>query len=104
MYKMDVELRNQDLIGANATPFRVGVFPVPGFALMSYASTVEPLRAANLLARARLYDVVHFSGEVGQIVTILNQHQDGLVQLEAAARKLESDVSHVGRMLATSRN
>ena len=42
------------------SPFRVGVFPVPGFALMSYASTVEPLRAANLLTGRLLYDLVHF--------------------------------------------
>jgi nuclear pore complex protein Nup62 len=45
-----------------------------------------------------------FNGEVGQIVTILNQHQDGLGQLESAARTLELDVTHVGRLLATSRS
>ena len=38
---------------------RVGILPIPGFALMSLASTVEPLRAANLLAGRVLYDVVH---------------------------------------------
>jgi len=37
---------------------RVGVLPVPGFALMSYASTVEPFRAANLLGGRTLYDLV----------------------------------------------
>ncbi len=40
-------------------PFRLGVLPIPGFALMSYACTVEPLRAANLLSGRKLYDVVH---------------------------------------------
>jgi hypothetical protein len=45
----------------------------------------------------------HTNGEVGQIVTILNQHQDGLAQLESAARTLELDVTNVGRILATSR-
>ncbi len=39
----------------------IGVLPIPGFALTSYACTVEPFRAANLLSRRRLYDVVHFS-------------------------------------------
>lgn len=39
--------------------YRVGVLALPGFALMSYACTVEPLRAANLLAATPLYDVVH---------------------------------------------
>ena len=42
-----------------ARPFRIGILPVPGFALMSYACTAEPLRAANLIAGRVLYDVVH---------------------------------------------
>lgn len=45
-----------------ATPFRVGVLALPGFALMSYACTVEPLRAANLLSGQPLYEVLHFAG------------------------------------------
>lgn len=44
-----------------------------------------------------------FSGEIGNIVTVLNQHQDGLAQLETAARSLELDVTSVGRQLATTR-
>lgn len=39
-----------DKILASAQPFRVGVLLIDDFALMSYASVVEPLRAANLLA------------------------------------------------------
>lgn len=42
------------------TPFRVGILPIDGFALMSYACVAEPLRAANLLSRTQLYEVVHF--------------------------------------------
>ena len=38
---------------------RIGVLPVDGFALMSYASVVEPLRAANLLSRLPLYEIIH---------------------------------------------
>ncbi|MFB2550222.1 GlxA family transcriptional regulator [Ensifer soli] len=38
-----------------------GFILVPGFALMSYASAVEPLRAANLLAGRDLYRVEAFS-------------------------------------------
>ena len=41
-------------------PYRIGIYPVPGFALLSYACTVEPLRAANLLSGRTLYEVVHF--------------------------------------------
>ncbi|MFB6452924.1 GlxA family transcriptional regulator [Bradyrhizobium tunisiense] len=35
----------------------MGFLLLPGFALMSYASATEPLRAANLLAGQSLYDV-----------------------------------------------
>lgn len=38
---------------------RIGILPIADFAVMSYAATVEPLRAANLLAGRTLYDVVH---------------------------------------------
>ena len=43
--------------------FRIGVLLFPGFALMSYASLVEPLRAANLLSGKRLFKVVDISAE-----------------------------------------
>ena len=45
---------------------RVGVLLIDGFALMSYASVVEPLRAANLLAGRTLYriDNIPASGDV----------------------------------------
>ena len=36
-------------------PKTVGFLLVPGFALMSYAAAMEPLRAANLLSGKRLY-------------------------------------------------
>ena len=55
-----INLRKSDAIGSHAAPFRVGVFAVPGFALLSYACAVEPLRAANLLSGQDLFDVVHF--------------------------------------------
>ncbi|MGI6245416.1 MAG: GlxA family transcriptional regulator [Pseudochelatococcus sp.] len=39
----------------------MGFILLPGFALMSYASATEPLRAANLLAGGVLYDIVTLS-------------------------------------------
>ena len=45
----------------SASPQTVGLLLLPGFALMSYASVVEPLRAANLLAGKELYRWVHVS-------------------------------------------
>src|SRR5690348_3826264 len=39
----------------------IGFLLIPGFALMSYASAIEPLRAANLFAGKTLYRWVHIS-------------------------------------------
>lgn len=41
--------------------FRIGFLLIDGFALMSYASAVEPLRAANLLADRTVYDIRHLT-------------------------------------------
>jgi len=41
--------------------YRVGVLLLDGFALMSYASLVEPFRAANFLGNEKLYDVVNLA-------------------------------------------
>ena len=46
---------------------RIGVLPIAGFALMSYASTVEPLRAANLLGGKVLYDVLNIAVDGGPV-------------------------------------
>lgn len=46
-----------------ARPLSVGFLLVPGFALMSYAAAVEPLRAANLLSGRTLYRWWHASPE-----------------------------------------
>src|SRR5690606_2777816 len=59
----DAIMHDMDICGSDPHPFRLGIFPVPGFAIVSYACTVEPLRAAHLLARRTLYDVVHFAAD-----------------------------------------
>ena len=46
---------------------RIGVLPIDGFALMSYASTVEPFRAANMLSRRMLYEVVNISPSLAPV-------------------------------------
>ncbi|MDW3118247.1 MAG: hypothetical protein R8G60_11030 [Roseovarius pacificus] len=38
---------------------RIGILPVEGFAMMSYAALTEPMRAANLLAGRDLYEMVN---------------------------------------------
>ncbi len=45
----------------SATPTRIGVLLVDDFALMSFASVVEPFRAANLIAGEKIYEVLHFA-------------------------------------------
>lgn len=42
-------------------PHTLGVLLIGGFALMSYASIIEPYRAANALAKRQLYRWVHVS-------------------------------------------
>jgi len=60
MQKPDVFILDTDI---DRPAFRVGIVPVPGFAIMSYASVADPLRAANLLSGKRLYDIVNFAHE-----------------------------------------
>ncbi|MFQ5621778.1 MAG: GlxA family transcriptional regulator [Paracoccaceae bacterium] len=50
-------------------PFRVGILLIDGFALMSYASVAEPLRAANLLAGQELYDVRNIAARGARAVS-----------------------------------
>ncbi len=45
--------------GLDLTRKTIGILPLKGFALMAYASTVEPFRAANVLSRMPLYDVIN---------------------------------------------
>ena len=52
-------------------PMRVGFLLLPDFALMSYASAVEPLRAANRLAGRELYAWRHVSLD-GETATASN--------------------------------
>ena len=48
-----------DKIGTSVETRRIGVLALGEFALLSYSSTVEPMRAANLLGRRTLYDVIN---------------------------------------------
>jgi transcriptional regulator GlxA family with amidase domain len=55
----------------HSPPATVGFFLAPGFALMSYAAAVEPLRAANQLSGRRLYRWWH-AAPGGKPVTASN--------------------------------
>ena len=51
---------------ADTPPRRVGFLLVDGFPLLSYAAAVEPLRAANLLAGAALYELAQIPAAGGR--------------------------------------
>ena len=70
-------------------PMTIGVLAIDGFAMMCYASTVEPLRAANLLAGARLYNVVHVSEDGSSAVSSLGASAPPSVSFQ---EKLDYDV------------
>jgi transcriptional regulator GlxA family with amidase domain len=48
-------------------PSHVGILLLPGFSLMAYAATVEPLRSANLMRGQELYRWTHLSPEGGAV-------------------------------------
>lgn len=50
-----------------AAPFRLAVILVPGFALMSFASVVEPARGANRLSGRKLYQWDLFGATAGNV-------------------------------------
>ncbi|MGQ9366501.1 GlxA family transcriptional regulator [Azospirillum sp. ST 5-10] len=66
-----------------APPTRtIGLLLIPGFALMSYASAVEPLRAANVLSGRTLYRWSHIAPDGNAVTasngaTILADHRVG---------------------------
>lgn len=63
MSVMVVHLSLMDIKATDSAtrPYRVGFVLIDGFALMSYASAMEPLRACNLLSGKLLYDIQHIA-------------------------------------------
>ncbi|MCY4462790.1 MAG: GlxA family transcriptional regulator [Albidovulum sp.] len=60
-YQIDDKLNFMDIFNSDSSPFRIGFLLIDGFALMSYAAAVEPLRAANLLGDDKPFDVCNIS-------------------------------------------
>jgi transcriptional regulator GlxA family with amidase domain len=56
-----------DLPGSDGTPQTIGFLLIPDFALLAYASAVEPLRAANILSGRTLYRWRHLSPDGGPV-------------------------------------
>lgn len=57
-----------DIITNHVKPYRVGFLLIDGYALMSYSSAEEPLRAANLLSRDA-YDIAHICLDEGGAIS-----------------------------------
>ncbi len=57
----------QNDIDDEAAPKMLGLLLIDGFALMSYASVIEPFRAANTLAGRELYRWTHISVDGRQV-------------------------------------
>lgn len=55
------------MLARDSTPRRIGYLLIPGFSLLSYASGVEPLRAANTLSSRFLYEWHHLSPDGGVV-------------------------------------
>lgn len=45
----------------HSSTFSIGFLLIDGFALMSFSAVVEPLRAANLIAKKKLYDIDYYA-------------------------------------------
>lgn len=80
--------------------FRVGFVLIDGFALMSYASAVEPLRACNLFSGRLLYDIRHLavSGSVmrsssGALIPATESDPDEAADLDMVLLVAGSDLS-----------
>ncbi|WP_373415078.1 GlxA family transcriptional regulator [Ensifer aridi] len=67
---------------------RIGFLLVRNFALMSYASATEPLRAANLLAGRMLYQIVPLGQEAGTV------RSSSGVSIECADLESEGETCH----------
>src|SRR3546814_9053448 len=82
----------------------VGFLLVPGFALMSYASAMEPLRAANRLAGRELYAWRHVSLDGAAVhasngLVILPDHRVGdEVHLDARSEEHTSELQSLMRI------
>jgi len=51
------------IIQKSDSVFNIGFLLIDGFALMSFSAVVEPLRAANLIAKNKLYEIDYYSIE-----------------------------------------
>lgn len=46
-----------------SAPYNIGFLLIDGFALMSFSAVVEPLRAANLISKRKLYEIDYYCVE-----------------------------------------
>lgn len=85
VFPSDAIVPVSDIGSASASPMRVGFLLIEEFALMSYASVIEPFRAANRLSGRELYQWRHFSidGQPVRPSTGVTMQVDGAIDGEA---------------------
>lgn len=73
-----------DTLAQVERPLRVGFLLIDNFALLSYASVIEPFRAANLLSGRPLYEWRHYSvdGQPARPSTGVTMQVDGAIDGE----------------------
>jgi transcriptional regulator GlxA family with amidase domain len=70
-------------------PFRVAVILVPGFALMSFASVIEPVRGANRLSGSKFYEWELFAPENEMTAGGMVESNSGITVAAAPVSALE---------------
>lgn len=86
------KLRSVSDISSECRPMRIAFLLIEDFALMSYASVIEPFRAANRLSGRELYEWRHYSvdGTPARPSTDVTMQVDGIINGE-----LEMDILFV---------
>lgn len=81
MHSSDIAGSSNDTLGQRERPVRVAFLLIEEFALMSYASLIEPFRAANRLSGRALYEWTHYSidGQPVRPSTDVAMQVDGII-------------------------
>ena len=75
----------------SSAPFRVAVILVPGFALMSFASVIEPVRGANRLSGRTLYHWRLYAPENEMVGGGMVESNSGITVAAASVAELEQE-------------
>ncbi|WP_162939740.1 GlxA family transcriptional regulator [Neorhizobium sp. NCHU2750] len=66
---MSTPIYHQSSLFAEHGVRKIGIILVEGYALISLAATIEPLRAANTLSKTKLYDLTYIAAEGDRVLS-----------------------------------